>query len=66
MDARVCLARTYVWWQDPEVTLREPRKLLCQILERDLPADVKDILNRAAAHDDPRTGPLPKRSLRLD
>jgi hypothetical protein len=22
----------YVWWQPPEVTLRDPRKLLCQIL----------------------------------
>ncbi len=27
------LARLYVWWQAPEVTLAEPRKLLCQILK---------------------------------
>lgn len=26
------LARTYVWWQEPQLTLRQPRKLLCQIL----------------------------------
>lgn len=26
------LARTYVWWQSPETTLKDPRKLLCQIL----------------------------------
>ena len=26
------LARTYVWWQPAEVTLTNPRKLLCQIL----------------------------------
>jgi hypothetical protein len=26
------LARRYVWWQAPAETLREPAKLLCQIL----------------------------------
>lgn len=26
------LALTYVWWQPAEVTLANPRKLLCQIL----------------------------------
>lgn len=31
-DPKVRLARTYVWWQAPEITLRDPRKLLCQIL----------------------------------
>jgi hypothetical protein len=35
-------------------------------LDRALPADVKQELTRAAARYDARTGPLPKRSLRLD
>ena len=26
------LACTYVWWEPPETTLANPRKLLCQIL----------------------------------
>ena len=33
------LARTYVWWQAPEVTLRDPRRLLCQILRYGRPDD---------------------------
>jgi hypothetical protein len=35
-------------------------------LDRALPAQIKEELTRAAARYDPRTGPLPKRSLRLD
>ena len=33
------LARTYVWWQDPEVTLADPRRLLCQVLKLGRPED---------------------------
>jgi hypothetical protein len=33
------LARTYVWWQAPETTLADPRRLLCQILALGRPED---------------------------
>jgi hypothetical protein len=33
------LARTYVWWQEPALTLAHPRKLLCQILRLGRPED---------------------------
>lgn len=33
------LARTYVWWQDPEITVADPRRLLCQILKLGRPED---------------------------
>jgi hypothetical protein len=33
------LARIYVWWQEPAVTLEDPRKLLCQILRLARPED---------------------------
>lgn len=33
------LAKTYVWWQEPSLTLAEPRKLLCQILRYGRPED---------------------------
>lgn len=33
------LARIYVWWQDPETTLTDPRALLCQILKLGRPED---------------------------
>jgi hypothetical protein len=33
------LARTYVWWQEPAVTLADPRKLLRQILRLGRPED---------------------------
>ena len=33
------LARTYVWWQEPETTLADPRRLLCQILKLGRPED---------------------------
>ena len=33
------LARTYVWWQDPAVTLADPRRLLRQILKLGRPED---------------------------
>jgi hypothetical protein len=33
------LARTYVWWQPPEATLVDPRRLLCQILRLGRPED---------------------------
>lgn len=33
------LARTYVWWQAPEVTLADPRRLLRQILALGRPED---------------------------
>ena len=33
------LARTYVWWQEPAVTLADPRRLLCQILRLGRPED---------------------------
>lgn len=33
------LARIYVWWQAPAVTLDDPRKLLCQILRLARPED---------------------------
>jgi hypothetical protein len=33
------LARTHVWWQDPDVTLAEPRRLRCQILKLGRPED---------------------------
>jgi hypothetical protein len=39
IDAKIRLARSYVWWQAPEITLREPRKLLCQILRYGRPED---------------------------
>ena len=39
IDARIRLARTYVWWQAPEITLRDPHKLLCQILRYGRPED---------------------------
>lgn len=38
-DAKNRLARTYVWWQAPEITLRDPHKLLCQILRYGRPED---------------------------
>jgi hypothetical protein len=39
IDARIRLARTYVWWQAPEITLRDPHRLLCQILRYGRPED---------------------------
>ena len=45
--------KTMVWFGDGD-------------LERALPADVKSALTRAASAYDARTGPLPKRSTRLD
>jgi hypothetical protein len=33
------LARIYVWWQEPALTLSDPRKLLCQILRLGRPED---------------------------
>ena len=33
------LARVYVWWQGPDATLRNPRKLLLQILRYGRPED---------------------------
>ena len=33
------LARTYVWWQEPAMTLADPRKLLRQILRLGRPED---------------------------
>jgi hypothetical protein len=33
------LARTYVWWQEPDTTLADPRRLLCQILKLGRPED---------------------------
>jgi len=33
------LARTYVWWQEPALTLAEPSKLLRQILRLGRPED---------------------------
>lgn len=33
------LARSYVWWQEPGLTLSDPRKLLCQILRLGRPED---------------------------
>ena len=45
--------KTMVWFGDGD-------------LERTLPAGVKDVLTRAASAYDPRTGPLPQRSARLD
>lgn len=33
------LARVYVWWHEPGVTLADPRKLLCQILRLGRPED---------------------------
>lgn len=33
------LARTYVWWQDADTTLADPRRLLCQILRLGRPED---------------------------
>ena len=39
IDAKIRLARTYVWWQAPEITLRDPHKLLCQILRYGRPED---------------------------
>jgi hypothetical protein len=38
-DPRIRLARTYVWWQAPDITLRDPHKLLCQILRYGRPED---------------------------
>ena len=32
IDASTRLARSYVWWQAPEISLRGPLKLLCEIL----------------------------------
>ncbi|MGH7899737.1 MAG: PQQ-binding-like beta-propeller repeat protein, partial [Candidatus Binatia bacterium] len=42
MDRRaeaIRLARTYVWWQGPSMTLADPRRLLCQILRLGRPED---------------------------
>ena len=39
IDAKIRLARTYVWWQAPEISLRDPHKLLCQILRYGRPED---------------------------
>jgi hypothetical protein len=39
IDAKSRLARTYVWWQAPEITVRDPHKLLCQILRYGRPED---------------------------
>lgn len=39
IDAKIRLARTYVWWQAPEITMRDPRKLMCQILRYGRPED---------------------------
>ncbi len=39
VDAKIRLARTYVWWQAPEITLRDPHKLLCQVLRYGRPED---------------------------
>lgn len=33
------LAAAYVWWQSPEATLREPEKILRQILRIGTPCD---------------------------
>ena len=33
------LAKTYVWWQEPTLTLADPRKLLRQILRYGRPDD---------------------------
>jgi hypothetical protein len=38
-DAKLRLAKMYVWWQPPEVTFRNPHKLLCQILRFGRPED---------------------------
>ena len=48
------LARTYVWWQSPETTLREPRRLLSQILEMGRQEDfvaAQNLWGRAALRD---------------
>ncbi len=31
-DEQQRLARRYVWWMDPEAALRDPPRLLCQIM----------------------------------
>jgi hypothetical protein len=33
------LAKTFVWWQEPALTLADPHKLLCQILRYGRPED---------------------------
>ncbi len=38
-SAAARLARTYVWWQGPDATLADPRRLLCQILRFGRPED---------------------------
>ncbi len=70
------LARTYVWWQPPEKTLTDPRKLLCQILclawyrdgglDEELSDEVKKVLRDAALAFRPETTAATKRSNRLD
>jgi hypothetical protein len=47
------LARTYVWWQEPDATLADPRRLLCQILRFGRPEDylvAEELWGREAMH----------------
>ena len=47
------LACTYVWWQEPAVTLADPRKLLRQILRIGRPEDyvvAEEIWGEEALH----------------
>jgi len=44
-DRKTRLARAYVWWQAPEATLRDPRRLLCQILRYGRPEDFVDAVD---------------------
>ncbi len=71
------MARKYVWWQPPDVTLKDRRLLLAQIMNLGTVADVRWLLSRVTTSElrrvlrDPPTGIFNGRSwnfwhLRLD
>lgn len=54
------LAQAYVWWQEPEETLKDPAKILRQILQMGTPSDYAaacDIWGEAAFRDALVTAP---------
>ncbi|CAN5818226.1 hypothetical protein BH11MYX2_BH11MYX2_37860 [soil metagenome] len=59
-DGMEAIARRYVWWQEPAVSLARQSHLLCQVMQLGTPEDVRTVRNhlgddalRAALRDAP-------------
>ena len=45
------MARKYVWWQDPRITLDDPRLLIAQVMTLGTLDDVRWLIDRVTADD---------------